>query len=243
MPNPDPIYLAGPVATIDEAIERMDAIDTYIDVSEPRKGNDGVACFNHLYGVITRRVRDGVNAGFFQDSEFLTVLDVAFANRYLDALRASVQNPPKTPKVWKILIERRNDERLEALQFAVAGVNAHINYDLSASMFQTCITLDRKPDTGTQHADYQKINDIFADEMRSLRQYYQNEDAKALDSRLSPVLDLVGNFAVEQARDAAWEVSEQLWMLRSFGIGTGGYLKRLDGLAALAGNILLTPVI
>jgi hypothetical protein len=57
------VYLAGPVTTIDEAIARMDEIDAYIDSNEPNKGSDGVACFNHLYGVITRRVGDGVDTG------------------------------------------------------------------------------------------------------------------------------------------------------------------------------------
>jgi hypothetical protein len=241
MPN-DSIYLAGPVATVDEAIQRMDEIGAHIGACEPRKDKDGVACFNHLYGVITRRVKDGIDNGLFDDPEFLTVLDVAFANRYLDALRAAANDIKKAPKSWKVLIERRGDDRLEALQFAVAGVNAHINLDLSVSMLHTSTILDRKPDTGTQHEDYLKVNDIFDDEMRTLRQHYQDELERSVDNALAPVLDLVGGFAVERARDAAWEVSEQLWLLQSFGIGTNGYIKRIDGLTAMAGNLILTRV-
>jgi hypothetical protein len=236
------IYAAGPVSSVDEAIDRMDEIDAYIAEHEFRKDSDGVACFNHLYGVITRRVRDGIAAGLFQDSEFLTVLDVQFANRFFEALRFSHLEPSRTPKAWKVLIERRSDDRIDPLQFAVAGVNAHINLDLSVSMLQACRELDAEPGSGTQRTDYLKVNDIFDQEMRSLRQFYQGQLELAIDNAAAEVLDLVGSFAVEQARDAAWEVSEHLWLLDTFGIGVSGYLRRLDGLTAYAGNLLLTPL-
>lgn len=240
--SPVSVYLADRVTTIDQAIERMNEIDAYAQDHEPLKGGDGIACFNHLYTIITERVRDGVAAGFFEDAEFLTELDVAFANRYLDALRLAAQDISKAPKAWKILIERRSDDRIDPLQFAVAGVNAHINLDLAVSMLTACTSLDRKPDSGTQHSDYLKVNDIFDEEMRSLRQHYEDMLEQAVDNAIAPVLDIVGSFAVEKARDVAWEVSEQLWLLQSFGIGTKGYVKHVDSLAALAGHMILTPL-
>lgn len=234
------VYLAPPVTTVEEAIERMDAIDSYITTHDP-DGSDGVAYFNHLYGVITRRVRDGINNGFFEDAEFLTVLDVAFANRYLDALRAAAMDLNKAPKAWKVLVERRDDARIDPLQFAVAGVNAHINLDLSVSMLQTCQTLDRKPDSGSQRSDYLKVNDIFDEEMTALRQHYEDQLERAVDTAIAPVLDIIGSFAVEKARDAAWEVSEQLWILESIGFPTSVVIHHVDRLTSLAGHLILTP--
>jgi hypothetical protein len=239
---PTPVYLAGPITTVDEAIERMNEIDAYINANEPARDKDGVGCFNHLYGVITRRVREGIANGFFQDAEFLTQLDVAFANRYLDALRFSCQDMAKTPKAWKVLIERRGDAHIDPLQFAVAGVNAHINVDLAVAMLITCTKLHRKPDFGTQHQDYLKVNQIFSEEMRTLRQYYEDQAERRIDNAAAPVLDLAGNFAVEKARDAAWEVSEQLVFLQSLGVSTDGYIRHIDSLVALAGHMILTSV-
>lgn len=236
------VFVLPPVTTVPEAIERMDAIDHHIDQHEPRRSDDGIACFNHLYGVITRRVLEGIEGGFFADREFLTVLDIAFANRYLDALRATVLRPADVPRSWKVLIERRSDDRIESIQFAVAGVNAHVNLDLAVALQQTYAWLGRYPWFGTHQPDYDKVNLIFAQEMRSLRQHFQEELERRLDDIASPVLDLLGNWSVVAARDAAWGVGEQLWVLDRFGIDGRPYVRRVDHYAALAGHFLLTPV-
>jgi hypothetical protein len=224
------------------AVERMTAIQDYIESTAPRRGSDGVACFNHLYRVITMRVKEGIESGFFADGEFLSVLDVAFANRYFDALRASVQQPAAVPRSWSVLVERRSDDRVESIQFAVAGVNAHINLDLAMAVLNTCEEIGDAPDSGTQYDDYQKVNEIFAEEMRSLRQFYEDELERRLDDAAATVLDVVGNWSVEAARDSAWVVAEQLWLLNSFGVDVFPLVSRIDRLAALAGHFLLTPV-
>lgn len=235
-------YVRPPVTTVDEAIERLESINAFINSREPRRESDGVACFTHLYCVITKRVRDGIQNGFFEDADYLTALDVAFANRYFNALRAAVQNPTQVPRSWRVLVEKRSDDRVESIQFAVAGVNAHVNLDLSVALLETCEQLDIEFDEGSQRKDYLKVNQIFAEEMTNLRQHYENELVRALDSTASPVLDVVGNWSVETARDASWEVAEQLWTLSRFGINRKPFVDRIDRLTALAGNFLLTPL-
>lgn len=235
-------YVAPRVTSVQEALDRMAALQEYIDTCEPRRGSDGVGCFNHLYTVITQRVREGIEGGLFADPEFLTVLDVAFANRYFDALRASVQQPSAVPKAWKVLVERRSDDRVESIQFAVAGVNAHINLDLAVAVLETCEQLGNDPGHGSYHDDYEKVNDIFAEEMRSLRQFYEDDQERRVDNLAAPVLDVVGSWSVDAAREAAWVVSEQLWTLRNFDIVLHPFVERIDKLAALAGHLILTPV-
>jgi len=236
------VFLKPAVSSIDEAISRMEEITAHLDQASPRGAEDGLACFNFLYTTITKRVREGIQDGFFEDVAFLTQLDIDFANRYLTALRLYVSDEGKTPRSWHVLLERRLKEDIESIQFAVAGVNAHVNFDLALAVVMTCTALRTEPNHGTQHADYLKINQIFSEEMETLRQHYESADVRAVDGALSPVLNLVCNWSVEMARDAAWEAAEHLWMLRRIDVAEDILTKKLDGLAALSGHLLLASV-
>src|SRR5579864_4424965 len=70
----------------------------------PRAHRDGLACFNYLYTVITTQVQDDYLAGKFTSGDFITRLDVAFANRYLDAIDAEVDD---SPAPWRCLLDSR----------------------------------------------------------------------------------------------------------------------------------------
>ena len=50
------------------------------------------------------------------------------------------------------------------IQFALVGMNAHINHDLPFAVVQTCSELGLAPEDGSpQHADYQRVNAILGD--------------------------------------------------------------------------------
>jgi hypothetical protein len=70
--------------------------------------------------------------GKFKDPAFLSRLDVEFAARYFDALRAWAGdgNSPRCPRVWATLFHRIPGPDCRPLPSACAGINAHINYDL-----------------------------------------------------------------------------------------------------------------
>lgn len=57
---------------------------------------DGLACFNRMYLEVTREVSERLEAGFFADPEFMTRLDVAFANLYFRAAEAAA-HPASVP--------------------------------------------------------------------------------------------------------------------------------------------------
>src|SRR5205807_2623930 len=97
----------GPVDTVAEVIKRLEEIQTYAEFHEVRGQHDGVACFTYLYHRITTRVLEGIHSGRFDDGEFVNLLDVVFANRYLTALRASVLSPADVPDAWEVLFQRR----------------------------------------------------------------------------------------------------------------------------------------
>lgn len=235
------VYLRPPVHTVDEAVERMEDITRFIEATCEEPALDGLGCFNHLYTIITKRVRDGILSGFFDDAAFLTELDVVFANRYFDALRADAAGAA-APRVWKSLLNHRENKRIEPMQFAVAGVNAHINFDLGISVVDTCTHLRTEPRRGTQHADYLRINDIFADEIPGLRRHYENDFGRAIDGMTSPILNLICNWSVVTTRNSAWDNALKLWDIRRRGEDESGFVNRLDRLASLGGDLLLTPI-
>jgi hypothetical protein len=59
----------------------------------------------------------------------MSQLDVTFAGLYFDAVEAA-GDPAAVPLAWRPLIEERGQPAIEPIQFALAGMNAHINHDL-----------------------------------------------------------------------------------------------------------------
>ncbi len=92
---------SGPVTSVAEAIARMEALVTAFPVT------DGVACFGRMYLTVTREVARRIGAGFFADPEFMTRLDVVFANLFFAAVDGWALDPPSAPRSWRVLFARR----------------------------------------------------------------------------------------------------------------------------------------
>src|SRR5471030_1248642 len=111
-------------SSIDEVIQLMEKLDSAL------AANDGLRWFNLLYLKVTQHVRDNPPQGGWQDSVWLTRLDVIFANLYFAALADFLAGKP-IPSSWEALFEARERAGTDRIQFALAGMNAHINHDLS----------------------------------------------------------------------------------------------------------------
>ena len=133
LPAPD-----APVVSVAGAIARMEAIAAALPAA------DGLACFNRMYLDVTRQVNSQLGQGFFADPAFMTRLDVAFANLYF-AAADTASTPAAVPLAWRPLAERRAVAGIEPVQFALAGMNAHINHDLPLAMVSTCAALGTAP--------------------------------------------------------------------------------------------------
>ena len=235
--------LHGRVNSIPEVLDRLEAIQNFAEATQALGKHDGVACFNYLYHVITGRVQENVGTGFFQDDEFLTRLDVAFANRYLDALRGDAKKAGNVPRPWKVLFEKRSDDGVTPLQFAVAGVNAHINFDLACAVVDACEELGREPDSGAQEDAYERVNDIFAQEMERLRQHFEDRLQLWVDENvLCHVDDIIGNWSVQAARAHAWKLAELLWRLRTVDVAEDFVLQVQDRTVGALGHFILQRV-
>ena len=107
------------VTSVADAIARMEAIGA------AAAAGDGLACFNRMYLEVTRAVDNEIGQGFFADPQFMTRLDVTFANLYFAAANVAA-TPQAVPQAWRPLIEQRAVPGIEPIQFALAGMNAHI---------------------------------------------------------------------------------------------------------------------
>src|SRR5688572_6621505 len=111
-----------------QSIEAAVAVMTAIDRTLPDA--DGLKWFNRLYLRVTERVLAGVTTNTFTDPAFMAALDVVFANLYFAAIAGADRGAEQAPPAWRPLLRARVDRRLVRLQFALAGMNAHINRDL-----------------------------------------------------------------------------------------------------------------
>ena len=232
-----------PVTSIAEAITRMEAIDA----SAP--GSDGVACFNRMYLEVTQQVNKDLGQQFFADPAFMTRFDVVFANLYFDAVNAAAgqsagaaAGQSTVPLAWRPLFERRGETGIEPIQFALAGMNAHINHDLPMAVVATCVDLATTPTAGTHLADYQKVDGLLDAAEQSVRQSFESSTELAVDRHLQAVEDLVCNWTINSARDLAWGNALLLWELRDDPFLRGLFLGNLAASAALASRLLLVAV-
>jgi Family of unknown function (DUF5995) len=224
----------SPVSSLDELMVRMTGIDAALPPA------DGVACFNRMYRVVLQAVQQKITGGLFGEPVWMSQLDIVFANLYLSALDPT--NP--TPRAWAALFERRSDTRVTSLQFALAGMNAHINHDLALAVVMTSTNLTTSPDTSPHHADFDTVNGILASVEPGIRQMFSDETLRTLDHSVPGLQDVVANFNLVKARETAWVNAESLWVLKQASADLeAGYLDSLDHLVGFAGRGLLVPLV
>jgi hypothetical protein len=228
------ILAATPVTTIDEVLAVQRAIDAALPPS------DGVACFNKLYLAVTTNVRAAeLEGGTFADVPFLSALDVAFGNLYFAALTA-LERGASVPRAWAPLFAARARTDVAPLQFALAGMNAHINRDLPVGLVATFTALgESMARPSPQATDFDRVNDVLAATEQQTAASYFTPLMKELDRTFDGVEDVIANWSVREARSAAWVNGAALWRLRDEAWLANDYLAALDGMVGFAGRGLL----
>ncbi len=224
--------------TVQEVLDQL----TELDASMPP--TDGVKWFNKLYLEVTQLVASAVPNQPQADPGFLAALDVYFANRYFHALDAAGEAalPHEYPfHAWKPLFEARFNKEIAPVQFALAGMNAHINHDLAIGVCDTCAARGETPG-GPQHKDYNSVNGLITKVEHEMKAWMMTGLLKELDLAFNPVDDIVAVWDVERARDAAWVRAEVLWTLRDVTELQDSYEAMNDRATELAGRALLVPV-
>jgi Family of unknown function (DUF5995) len=222
------------VSTIPDVIARMQAIDG----SLPRK--DGLAIFNRLYLQVTIAV-DSASAGTeFENRAFLDRLDVIFAGLYFDA-EATIDSPDAScPLAWRPLVETRSDAR-EPIQFALAGMVAHIGHDLPIALVATCEELGLAPaDDSAVHRDYQRVDALLAVVETKVAGWFDTGLIADIEDVTPQKTDeAIAMWSLVGARDVAWAHAKLLWDMRHAGLLRDGYVDTLACTAELAARAML----
>jgi hypothetical protein len=132
---------------------------------------------------------------------------------------------------------------LARIQFALAGINAHINHDLPQAIVATCDATSTTPQHGgTHYADYTDLNSTL-DGLVAVAKTTLNVrlPGDALPS-VSHWEDTSAAFSVSAARESAWNNAELLWNIRSLPAVHAAFLNTLDGLTAVVSKTLLVPI-
>jgi hypothetical protein len=225
-----------PPASIAGVLELIEKIDTTCIPG------DGLRWFNSLYAEVTQAIETRVAGAGFSDPTWISELDAQFAKLYFNALYAGLTGAP-CPGSWQALFACRADTRIARIQFALAGVNAHINHDLPEALVATCGATATPPlHVSIQYRDYTAVNMTLDGIIETAK--------KALYVRLlgdplpvvSHLEDTIAAWSMSAARESAWNNAEILWHLQSTPVLASSFLDNLDGLTTVAGKALLVPV-
>jgi hypothetical protein len=219
--------------TIEEVVARLRSMQESLPVS------DGVRWFNRLYLDVTVAVRTYCRSGKLQAPPFLEDLDVLFGNQYFDVFDAAAAGRD-VPQCWAPLFDARHDPHIAPLQFALAGLNAHVNHDLALGVVHMCEQLSVQPADGTpQHADFTAVNSIMGQTEAQEKQWLLTGAVKELDHAVAPVDDAAVLWSLEQARNAARVRAKVIWHLRHHAEVCGAYLAALDASVGMSSRLLL----
>ncbi|MDQ1011966.1 AcrR family transcriptional regulator [Streptomyces sp. V4I23] len=217
-------------AAVDSVVRRM------LAYGSAWPAGDGLAVFNRVYLAVTREIGRHIDDGLFADRRAAVTLDVLFARRYLSALDAASQGL-RPPACWRPLFQYRRHPGVRPLQFALAGINAHIGHDLALAVVDTCHAL------GCEPADLEGAFDRVGDVLVLLEERIREDVMPGPDllQIADPLTHLVGSWSLDRAREGAWSAARLLWGLRDLPDLAEEFTERLDAGVGLVGRCLLTP--
>ena len=220
--------------TIQDVVAIMQAMEGLLS------DGDGLKWFHLLYLQVTQVVEAREAAGGFSDAAWLAQLDVQFAGLYFDALRNFLSGQP-APDCWTALFQRRDQAPIARIQFALAGVNAHINHDLPMAIDATCRATGTMPQHGTtQYQDYTSVNTTLDGLIQRAKQELHVRLPGDPLPPVSHIDDTLAAWSVAAAREKAWTDAEILWRIEGTPLA-GAFLDGLDGITAALGKTILTP--
>jgi hypothetical protein len=219
--------------SISDVLKTMESIDSLC------LQGDGLKWFNWLYRQVTEAVENRVAGGGFHDPGWLSELDVQFATLYFTALGAYLTGAP-CPGCWSAMFSDRNQAAIARIQFAFAGMNAHINHDLPLAIIATCRSTGTAPQHGTpQYDDYTSLNESMDALIGTAKQTLNVRLLGDALPAVSHIEDAIAAWNLAAARENAWNTAQNLWQ-ESPAVASA-YLGIIDGLTTVIGKGLLVP--
>ncbi len=186
-------------ATIQEVIDHMDRL---LARWEPE--GDYLAVFARSYRLITVEMQRAINSGEFEDADWMTRLDIIFAQEYFDAVEAYEQGDQGLPNCWQMAFDVAREKRGTVLQDLTLGMAAHIIHDLPIALFKAGIEAGHRQG---RRRDHDVGNDVLGRSIGDVQAEVSSHYSFALGflDRLTGGKDeLLTDTGIRAARDRAW---------------------------------------
>jgi hypothetical protein len=187
--------------------------------------------FLGTYQRTTLAVGRAVDAGDFEDPEWVERWDVAFAELYLVALDAHLGGgTPSRP--WRLAFDAPPD--LPALRHVLLGINAHVNYDLPQALLAVISDDDFASSSlmDARRRDHERIDGVLAGRVAAEDAELSVHGRTLTDRLLQPLNRLSSKRFLREARMKVWHNTVELQQARV--IGPHEYAVRLGELEVLS---------
>jgi hypothetical protein len=219
------------IAQVRDLMQRIDGL---------LPGGDGLKWFNRLYMLVTQQVGDQPPSGGWQAPAWLARLDVVFAQLYFSAI-ADFLTHGAVCRSWTALFEARSCQGPERIQFALAGMNAHINHDLALALLQTDEDLQVMPGKASaEHADFEHVNALLDAALPLALEFLATGLLGEIAQDSGRIGRCLAIWNVTAARDLAWDFADHLRDLRAPARSVA--LASQDQLTGVIGRSLLVVV-
>ncbi len=209
-------------APVDELIDRMQGLLDGLTAD-----GDPARHFLGTYLRTTRAVGAAIDAGRFEDPDWVTAWDVDFAGLYLDALEAHRRDPATPPAPWRAAFATDRATRPEG--HVLLGMNAHINFDLPQSLVRVIGPADFADPTvlDSRRRDHERIDEVLAGRVSE-----EDRELEASGSRRTPLDRVMGGANRAAARALLRESRRRVWLNTE-----ALHAARLSGPEALARRV------
>lgn len=190
---------APPVESLDEVIDRLGDLISGFDRERSR-----LSIYPTVYRRITRRVKEVVESGGFQDPAWMTRLDLRFADRYFRILDLYLAGRlDEIPRSWAFALEAVREGRTMVVQDIALQITPRVVYDLPLTLPEAGLD----GDLDKRHHDYEKTYELFTSELDDIQRMVAEKY-----SRLVTFMDVLGGRLDEvisdvlytRARKEAW---------------------------------------
>jgi hypothetical protein len=193
--------MAQPPATIDEVLARLETI-----VDDAIRAKSAIGYFGALYERVTLGIKRAIVAKSFDDNDRMDLLDRTFAARFLDAWDTRVAGGTPTAS-WQLAFDALSDTSLLVVQHLLLGINAHINLDLGIAV----ATIAPGAAIGGVRNDFDEINAILARLVGAVQLALGEVSPRfKATSAIESIEDKLFDFALDAAREGAWEFAVKL---------------------------------
>ena len=192
--------------------------------------------FLDTYRRTTLAVGDALEAGLFEDPDWVVAWDAAFADLYLRSHDADLSSDPTTPpapRPWRLAFDA--DPQLPALRHVLFGINAHVNYDLPQALLAVISDedFDRPAVLGARRRDHERIDGVLSARVSAEDgELSSRRGQRLVDRLLQPANRAASRRFLREARHKVWLNTEALQ--RSRVDGSAAYAVRLAELEVLS---------